>query len=208
MTTAVRDIIIEPMLSLFPAPLHLRHNGQARELALAAYEKALARFDRETLQRGWEKIVAEHALWVWPNPATIADACRQCQPKPTPPSEEEQRKEKALGMAEAYTTHYMKTSHLARLARQEGWAGRLREYVADAAWVQAELLCKIKNIGWNARLADGIGQFRSSAEAFAAYRKTISHAIERGQIRVSVPRARILQWKEQAVPDCQLTLHS
>ena len=55
-------------------------------------------------------------------------------------------------MTDDYATRYMKTSHLARLARQEGWSGRLREYVTDAAWVQAQLLCQVRNIGWNARV--------------------------------------------------------
>jgi hypothetical protein len=197
MTEAARDIIIEPMLELYLPPLHLRQDAQAQERALAAYEKALAGFDRDTLQRGWNKVVAQQTYWVWPNPGTIAEACRQCQPRPTRPSEEEQRREKALDMAEAYTARYMKTSHLGRLARQEGWSGRLREYVADAAWVQAQLLCQVKNIGWNARLAEGLGTFHSSAEAFAAYRKTITHSIERGQIRVHIPQARVRQWKEQ-----------
>jgi hypothetical protein len=165
MTQAIREAVIEPMLALYVPPSHLRHDGQAQEQALAAYQKALAGFDRDTLQRGWEKIVSHNTYWAWPTPAEIAQACRQCQPRPKPPSEEEQRKEKALGMAEAYTAHYMKTSYLARLARQEGWAGRLREYIADAAWVQGQLIAGVHSIGWNARLADGIGQFRSSAEA-------------------------------------------
>jgi hypothetical protein len=147
MTQAIREAVIEPMLALYVPPSHLRHDGQAQEQALAAYQKALAGFDRDTLQRGWEKIVSHNTYWAWPTPAEIAQACRQCQPRPKPPGEEEQRKEKALGMAEAYTAHYMKTSYLARLARQEGWAGRLREYVADAAWVQGQLIAGVRSIG-------------------------------------------------------------
>jgi hypothetical protein len=204
MTDAVRDIILKPMCELYLPPLHLRRDADAQDRALAAYETSLAPFDRDTLQRAWDKVVAGQTYWVWPNPGTIAEACRQCQPKPTPLSEEEQRKEKALSMADDYATHYMKTSHLAKLAAREGWSGRLREYVTDAAWVQAQLLCQVKNIGWNAKLAEGLGRFHSSAEAFAAYRKTISHALERGQIRVSIPRSRVLHWKEHAVPDGHL----
>jgi hypothetical protein len=208
MINAVRNVILEPMLALYPPPSHLRHDEQAQQRALAAYEKALAGFDRATLERAWEKVVARQAGWVWPNPRTIVDACRQCQPRPTPPSDQEQRQQHALDLAEAYTAQFMKTSYLARLARQEGWAGPLRDYVADAAWVQAQLLAQVKRIGWNARLADGLGPFRSSQEAFAAYRQTISAAIKDGEIHVRVPRSRICSWKEHAMPDCHITLPS
>jgi hypothetical protein len=125
------------------------------------------------------------------------DACRRCEPRPKPPSAEEKRREQALALAEAYTARYMKTSHVARLARQEGWVGRLREYVHDAAWVQAQLICRVQHIGWNARLASELGQFHSSNDAFAAYRKTIEKAVARGQIRVTIPPTRIRGWKEQ-----------
>jgi len=201
--STVRDIILEPMLSLYPPPTHLRGNQQAQQRALAAYEKALAGFDRNTLQRGWENVVARQARWVWPSPRIIVEACRKCRPKPRL-SAEQQRTQKAIALAEAYTAQFMKTSYLAKLAREEGWAGRLRDYVADAAWVQAQLLAQVSNVGWNARLADGLGQFRSSQEAFAAYRKTIAEALEQGEIRVSVPRSRVQAWKEQAQPECHV----
>lgn len=200
----VRDLILTPMCELYLAPPHLRHNAEAQARALAAYERVLAGFDAGTLQRGWDKVIAEHDFWgTWPNPAMIAEACRQAQPKPPPP-DQEQRRQKALDLAEAYTAQFMQTAQLAKIARREGWSGYLRGYVADAAWVQAQLIAQVKNIGWNARLADGLGRFHSSAEAFAAYRQTIADQVKGGQIRVSVPRARILSWKERAAPDCEV----
>jgi hypothetical protein len=205
MTQAVRDIILTPMQELYLPPLHLRRDADAQARALAAYEAALSSFDPDTLQRGWAKVVAEQTYWVWPNPGTIAEACRSFQPKPAPPSEEQQRQAKALQMTDDYATRYMKTSHLAKLARREGWSGRLREHVTDAAWVQAQLICRVKNIGWNAKLADGLGRFHSSAEAFAAYRKTISHAIERGQIRVRIPPSCIRHWQQECQHDHERT---
>jgi len=195
---AVRDLILKPMLELYLPPLHLRRDGQAQARALAAYEKGLERFDRETLQRAWDKVVAEQEFWVWPNPGTIVTACRQCEPRTKPPGEEEQRQAKAREMAEEYAGRYMKTSQLAKLAKREGWSGRLCEYVADAAWVQAQLICKVQHIGWNAKLAEGLGHFRSSAEAFEQYRHTpaAANAVQRGQVRVHVPAARTREWKE------------
>jgi hypothetical protein len=198
MTQAVRDLILEPMLELYLPPTHLRADAQARERALAAYEQALARFDRDTLQHAWDRVVADQAFWVWPNPGTIVAACRQCEPRTKPPGEEEQRQAKALAMAEEYAGRYMKTSQVAKLAKREGWAIWLREYVADAAWVQAQLICKVQHIGWNAKLADGLGHFSSSAEAFEQYRRTpaVVNAVERGQVRIHIPAARIREWKE------------
>ena len=198
MTPAVQEVIIRPMTELYLPPLHLRGDPQAKARALDAYDKALAGFDRDTLQKGWQKVVAVQTYWVWPNPGVIAEACRQCQPRLKPTNEEEKRRNQAQDMAEAYTARYMKTSHLAKLARQEGRAGPLRKYVADAAWVQAQLICQVQNIGWNTHLADNLGKFHSSQEAFTAYQKTIAGAAERGQIRVHVPPSSARAWKEKA----------
>jgi hypothetical protein len=197
MTQAVQEVILRPMEALYPPPTHLRANPENLERALAAYETALARFDRDTLQRGWDHAVAEQEYWCWPSPATLVAACRLFEPRQKPPSEEERRQQQALGMADAYATRYMKTSHVARLARQEGWAGRMREYVYDVAFVQAQLICKAGHIRWNANLADGLGNFHSSQDAFAAYRKTVAKAVAKGQIRVTVPAGRIRRWKEE-----------
>jgi hypothetical protein len=76
-------------------------------------------------------------------------------------------------------------------------SGRLREYVTDAASVQAQLICGVQNIGWNPSLADGLGCFHSSAEAFTAYRKTIEKHVEHGEISVHVPPEKIQKWKQQ-----------
>jgi hypothetical protein len=199
MTDAVRQAILEPMLQLYLPPLHLRADAQAQALALALYEQALAPFDRGTLERAWQQVVAHHAFWVWPNPGLIAEACRHCESRPRPPSDEEQRQAQALELAEAYTTRYLKTSQLAKLAKREGWAGWLRDYVAAAAWVQAQLICRVRNIGWDGRLAQDLGRFHSSGDAFEAYRQTIIKPVERGQIRVHVPPSRIHRWKVEAV---------
>jgi hypothetical protein len=206
MTDAVRQAILEPMLALYLPPLHLRADAQARARALALYEQALVPFDRGTLERAWQQVVANQAFWVWPNPGVIVKACRHCEPRPRPPSEEEQRQAQALELAETYTARYLKTSQLAKMARREGWAGRLHEYVAAAAWVQAQLICKVHHIGWDACLVRDLGRFHSSHEAFAAYRHTIGKPVERGQIRVHVPPCRIRRWKEEAGRDAAASI--
>ena len=199
MTDLVREVILEPMCKLYPSSQHLRDNPKALSLALASYAKALARFDRATLRSGWDKLVAEQTFWCWPNPGEIAAACRQCEPRPKSPADEEMRKQKALELADAYTNRYMKTSHVAKLAKREGWSGRLRDYVHAAASVQAQLISGAQNVGWNANLADELGVFRSSAAAFAAYRETIRKPVESGHVRVTVPRSRIRAWNEEGI---------
>jgi hypothetical protein len=197
MTGPVREIIIEPMLALYLPPRHLRTDQKARALALAAYETALDRFDRDTLRRGWDKVVSEQTYWCWPNPGIIAEACRLFELRREKPNEEEQRRQQAHDMASAYTARYLKTSHVAKLAKREGWAGGLADYVHSAAWVLAQMICKVQHIGWDAGLARDLGPFHSSEEGFALYRKTIEKAVEKGQVRVTVPQSRIREWKER-----------
>jgi hypothetical protein len=203
MNAVVRAIVIEPMLALYPPPTHLRGNEQAQALALAAYETALAGFDRATLERGWAKVIAEQTYWVWPNPGMIAEACRQCEPVKKGPSEASLRRQQALAMTDAYVARYTKTSQVWKLAKREGWAGLLLDYVQSAAWVQAQLICKTDGIGWNSQLARDLGHFSSSEEAFAAYRETIRNPVEKGSIRVTVPPSRIRAWKERGQQECK-----
>jgi hypothetical protein len=198
MPEAVREAIIEPMLVTYLPPQQVRHDSAARNRALAEYTKTLAPFDRETLERAWELVKATHLLVIWPAPGTIAEACRQCQPKPRPPTEEERQRQKSLAMADAYTARYMKTSHLAQLARQEQWADRLREYVAATAWVQAQMICQVRHIGWDKLLLPDGERYRSSQAAFEAIRPALARQVEKGTIQVHIPQARIRQWKDEA----------
>lgn len=137
-------------------------------------------------------------MWVWPVPGQIAEACQLFAPRTAPESEDSTRRRQAEEMAEGYTHRYMKTSKLARLARQEGWAEQLRYYVRAASWVQAQLIHHVENIGWEAGYLTKPEQFRSSEEAFASYRKRIEGPVSRGEIRVHVPTDRIGEWKAAA----------
>jgi hypothetical protein len=199
MADAVRDLILKPMQELYLPPLHLRHDADAQARALAAYETALASFDADTLQSAWQNVVARQTYWIWPACGSIVEACRQCQPKPSPTSEDERRKVKAFHMADDYATDFMKTSHLAQLAAREGWSGRLREYVTDAAYVQAQLLCRVRNVSFSTNLIEGSARFHSSRQALTAYRKTIDSAVQSGSIDVRIPPPRIRQWQQQCL---------
>ena len=94
MTKAVRDVITR-MLALYPPPMHLRQDGEAREAALESYAKVLERFDRATLERAWEKVVAENKYWVWPQPGLIVEACELFAPRRLEKSPEAEHRRKA-----------------------------------------------------------------------------------------------------------------
>ncbi len=197
-TNAVREVILAPILDLYVPPPQVRYDRRARERALAEYTQALAPFSRSTLSKAWELVRETHELSIWPSPGVIARACRQCARQTQAPSQDEAKRQQALDLADAYTAKYMQTSTLAKLARQEHWAGRLQEYVAAASWLQAQLLCGVQQIGWDRVLLPEDSRHRSSQEAFAAIREDMARPVEKGTIRVTVPPERIRQWKELA----------
>ncbi|OWK38947.1 hypothetical protein FRUB_06323 [Fimbriiglobus ruber] len=104
------------------------------------------------------------------------------------------RRQQALALADAYTARFMKTTHLAKLAQVKGWGPPLAEYVREAAWVQAQIIVGVKDIGFATLLIPKERRFRPADECFAAYRETIAGPVERGRIRVTVPPARIREW--------------
>ena len=75
------------------------------------------------------------------------------------------------------------------------------KFVHELAWVQAQLLCKANPISWDASIARHLGEFHSSADAFAAFRQTIVGAVQRGRIEIRIPPTLIRKWKEQSVLD-------
>jgi hypothetical protein len=183
---------LQRMARQYPAPQHLRRDQAAREQMLADYEQALSPFDADTLGKAWAKVVSEHRYWCWPNAGTLVAACRAFAPS------EEQRRQRALDMADAYTARYFKTSQLAKLAQREGWRPQLRQYVEAAAWVQAECICGVRSIGWSPDiLLPHAEDHHSSREMFVAYRPAVEQAVKHGRIRVHVPAERIRAWREQ-----------
>lgn len=79
--------------------------------------------------------------------------------------------------------------------KRRQWFGPLTNFVRESAWVHS--LYQVEPIGWDASLADHLGHFSTSSEAYAAFRQTISGAIERGRIEVRVPPILIRQWEKQ-----------
>src|SRR4051794_40727424 len=120
----IEETITRPMQRAFLPPRHLRHHNpddaDAKEEALEQYYQALAPYDRETLEKAWRKVRAEHDFSIWPTPARLVQAAELFLPRPRPPSEVEQRRRRAWERAEEYAVRFMKRRQLAKLARQEG----------------------------------------------------------------------------------------
>lgn len=202
MSRDVDELIIGPMTALYPAPQHLRADADRRAAALAEYRRALGRFDRATLAAGWAAVAAEHAFWVWPNPGLVSEACRRCAPPPPAVSAEGAKRARAQEMADAYETRFMATTQQAALARSEGWAPELAEYVREAAWVQAQLICGVAAVGYATVLIPREQRARPAREAFAAYRESVEAAVARGRVRVTVPPERVRAWRRGRESGC------
>jgi hypothetical protein len=200
MTAAARDLLTR-LTERYQPPSHLAMNARARAAVLADYENALSGFDAHTLGQAWQRVTAHHTSWTWPSCGELVKAAEFFAPRRRGPSEEEQKREQARELADAYTARFLEKFHLARLARHEGWLEPLKHYVEAAAWVQAQLIAGVVHVGWDAQvlLPEPIGQGGSQA-LFDAYRATtaVANAVARGQVRVEVPKDRIAAWKEAA----------
>jgi hypothetical protein len=199
----IEEVVLRPMQRTFLPPRHLRYHNpddpDAKEEALEQYYQALAAYDRETLEKAWRKVRAEHDFSIWPTPAKLVQAAELFLPRPRPPSEAEQRRQRAWESAEEYANRFMKRRQLAKLARRDGWAGRLRVYVQGAAWVQAQLIegLEKEGIGLPTELTHA-GAFRSSGEALSHFQKAFRRQVEEGEIDVSVPKGLVEHWKQEA----------
>jgi hypothetical protein len=193
----VQEAIVKPMLRLYMAPGHLRENPHEQPAALQEYFRSLEHYPRPVLEQVWRVVVEEHTLSIWPPPGKILEICRRV-PRSSPKTNEvDQRLQQARDLAETYAQRFMKTSQVARLAKREGWSGYLRSYVEAASWVQAQLIGGIRDIGFDSILTRHLGTFASAQEALQAYRRTLPKSLDKGQIRVTVPKSLVSQWQTQ-----------
>jgi hypothetical protein len=193
---AVGDFLARMQAEL-PAPTHLRANAKARDTFLADYERVLSGWSKEVLDAAWPVVLSRLEFWIWPRPQEIHDACKEVARRVQPAGEFAKQHEEAQQQADRFVKHYRSHSAVVKLADREGWTQPLMTFVRESAWVQAQILCKVRHIGWDTKIAKHLGRFRTSQEAFDAYRQSISGALQRGRIEVRVPKTLIQEWKEQ-----------
>jgi hypothetical protein len=203
MTAEAARNLLKLLTERYQPPGHLAMNARASVAILADYEHALSGFDAHTLDQAWRRVVAQHTGWAWPSCGELVRAAEFFSPRRHGKSDQEQRREQAQAMADAYTARFLEKFHLARLARREGWLPQLKQYVEGAALVQAQLIQRVVHTAWDlyVLVPDQIGQ-GTSQELFDAYKAmpAVANAVARGQIRVEVPKPRIRQWQEQRRP--------
>lgn len=71
----VMEVIIEPMITIYQTPHHLRDNQEAYKAALGEYKNMLCRYSRNGLSKGWALVKADHKTWTWPHYHSIAEQC-------------------------------------------------------------------------------------------------------------------------------------
>jgi hypothetical protein len=199
----VEEVVLRPMQRVYLPPRHLRFHDaddpDAKEEALEQYYQALSGYDRAALEKAWQRVRAGHDFSIWPTPARLVQAAELSLPRPRPPSEAELRHQHALDRAEEYAACFMKRRKVARLAREEGWAGRLRAYVHAAAWVQAQLIDGLDREGIT--LPGDLTRHsgcRSTKESLAWCKEAFAKQVGAGEIDVPVPEQLVEEWKGEA----------
>lgn len=199
----VEEVVLRPMRRVYLPPRHLRcydrDDPDAMEEALEQYRQALAGYDRPVLEAAWRRVRAGHDFSIWPTPAKFVQAAELSLPRPRPPTQSDLRRQRALDRAEEYTARFMKQRRVARLAREEGWANRLRGYVHASAWVQAQLIDGLDREGIT--LPSDLTRHsgcRSTAEALAWSKEAFAKQVGSGEIDVPVPEQLVEGWKGEA----------
>lgn len=193
----VEEAIIGPMTAVYPTPQHLRGSSVAARLALDTYRRGLARYDRPTLLQAWQRAAERNEFWTWPKLADFVRACEEVKEQAgrgavKPPDD---RPERAAQLAAEYTSRFMSRSRLAERAVADGWAERLNVYVAEAAWVQAQMIAGCSPVGYSAVVLGGYEKLsrEEQSERLQEFLSRCREQAEKGHIRVHVPHA-ITEW--------------
>jgi hypothetical protein len=196
---AVWRLVLNPMQEMFPAPNHLRASDQARKEALRVYEAALIGFDDEVLRTAWEKVAGNRDLWCWPASGEIANACREAQKARPRNGGQSELIDKANELATQYVKGFMKRSRVAARAKNGGWDGELKSYLFEVAWVQAQFLAGVKDVGYSARALKGAspGDSKDVRQQAAEFLKNAREQAAKGTIRVQLPNVLVRDWETE-----------
>ncbi len=190
----VHKHIIEPMTVTYLPPKHLRYQPEdVQEKALGQYVKALSQFDEETLEQAWLQVLQDHQYAIWPTPGKIARVAKSLA---RTSGNEQPLNQRAHEMVTEYMAHFAKTSKIYRVAREQGWSGRLLTWVEAAATVQAQLIVGISGVHWDPVLTTD-EDHTSSQVALQSLKRRFAKPVEKGKIQVSVPKQLQQQWRQQ-----------
>jgi hypothetical protein len=186
--------VIKPMVATLPAPLHVRGKPAATEMLLNVYRHALAGFERETLEKAWQKVAQEQGFWTWPLPETLVKAAEHFHILANPFDQREsdlwvERTQRFTDMA---VKRFMRTSIHAARARDGGYEASLKEYVTEMAWTQAQIIEGREGIGYSANVLFGR---QPDHEEMAEFFERARAQAKTGHIRLTVPMVKIAEWR-------------
>lgn len=198
----VNQVIIDPMTRLYQPPAHLR--GRENEAGLrdtvAEYQAGLSRYSRHVLEAAWAEVKAEHEAWIWPHLKTIKAACEKRAGSASGgggsyDSPEKLKIQRATDLWKAAIRDF-ESSALALRSTAEGWIGDLWPYANAAAWLQAQHIAGVTNVGYSA--LDLCGPYAPEAEIRRAVQEA-RNAAAGGGIEITVPQPMIEKWRNHAV---------
>ncbi len=195
----VRDVILARLPALgspgerfFPDPDTDRE--RAWEIIAREYVEALQQFDRPTLERAFARVRDTNTTGFWPSPGRFRQTALSLLP---PSADADAAKRSAAGeRAEAYVSHFLRTSKLYREAKKDGWAGDLLAYVQAAASVQAQVIEGTRGISWDPALLDRASDAEPRAQLDAYVAECRRQKLT--DVKVTVPRGRLAAWREAA----------
>ncbi len=168
----IRDLVLSRMLAGYAQPKHVSDPT----VKMGDYLAALATFDPTILQAGWAHVVSHHRFTIWPEPAAIANACRQvlddqakaaASARAAAGQSEAAASAKATSAAEQAADGAMHSA-LGIEARRDGWSRSLWQAVVQAGALSAvppERLDRMRAAAAKAR--DQIAQWEAPADPAA-----------------------------------------
>jgi hypothetical protein len=197
MTAEDATALLKRMQLAYDPPRALRGRPEAIRERLRVYQNALEPFDAEVLDRAWLKAAASQRYPQWPDCPDIVEAAEHFHALAHPkPKVDDSWVERATSLADAYTRRFMKTSAVAVRARERGYESEVRQYVTEAAWVQGQMICGRKSIGYSSGvLFPGRERDKTAEDEFFARARDQAAT---GSIRVRIPLALVERWREGA----------
>lgn len=185
---------MKPMRQAFPPPVSLRGSEAMQEAVLDVYRKALQRFPREVLAEAYQMAAERQQYHCWPKCAVILAAAEALMPEQEPV----EWVEKVVEMAHQYTERFMKTSAVAAKAREGGYEARLKRYVMESAYVQAQVIVgRTDGLNYDGVLVAHLPRGEQAEGLDDALSRAAAQA-EKGHIQVRVPTEAVRHWMEQA----------
>jgi hypothetical protein len=195
----VDELVIDPMVTRLPPPRHVRDNDAAVEELLDSYRHALCRFNRPTLEEGWRIASARLTVWTWPTPGEVAEACKEALREAAREGDADAWVQHATDLSDQDVRRFMTTSAHAARAREGGYEDKLKQYVRECAWVQAQYICGQEGVGYDHRTIFGTGPRDREAEQEWFTRQ--SEQAEKGSIQVRVPPRHTEGWRARPQPE-------